>query len=97
MRSRPTGYDDTYAWCDDQPCESQDFVSVPIESLSELLRELADVVAHRDSESIWANQYKQQRDEARRCLREAIQYRNTDMSGYDLVAWVNALGGHDDH
>ena len=37
-----------------------------------LLRELADVVAHRDSETRWASEYKAERDEARECLREAM-------------------------
>ena len=31
-------YPDAYAWADEQPCMSYDFVSVPIESLDELVR-----------------------------------------------------------
>ena len=38
----------------------------------QLERELADMTAIRDSESRWATQYKQERDEARECLLEII-------------------------
>ena len=39
----------------------------------QLERELADMTAFRDSETRWAAQYKQECDEARECLREAMQ------------------------
>jgi len=35
------------------------------EEIERLQGELADVVAHRDSETRWASQYKAERDEAR--------------------------------
>ena len=33
-----------------------------------------------------------ERDKARECLREAICYRDTTMSGYDLEEWREAAG-----
>ena len=71
MRSRPTGYAATYAWCDNQPCSSADFVSVPIESLAFLLRELASVHADIDHTNQFCLDVMRERDEAREC-REAL-------------------------
>jgi hypothetical protein len=45
---------------------------VPASFARQLERELADMTAFRDSEMRWANQYKQERDEARECMREII-------------------------
>jgi hypothetical protein len=39
-----------------------------------------------------ANTLKQERDEAREALREAIQFRDTTLNGYDLDAWLKAAG-----
>jgi hypothetical protein len=39
-----------------------------------------------------ANHLKQERDEAREALREAIQFRDTTLNGYDLDAWLKAAG-----
>ena len=30
--------------------------------------------------------------ETRECLKEAIRFRNTEMSGYDLARWFRAVG-----
>jgi hypothetical protein len=38
------------------------------------------------------NKTKCERDEAMEALREAIQFRNTSMSGYDLEKWMKAAG-----
>jgi len=65
---------------------------VPASFARQLERELADMTAFRDSEMRWANQYKQERDKARECLREAICYRDSSMSGYDLEEWREAAG-----
>ncbi len=35
---------------------------------------------------------ERERDEARAALREAIQFRDTTMNGYDLDAWIKAAG-----
>lgn len=42
------------------------------DEVERLQRELADVIAHRDSETRWAAQYKAERDRARECLREVM-------------------------
>jgi hypothetical protein len=39
-----------------------------------------------------ANTLKQERDQAREALREAIQFRDTTLNGYDLDAWQKAAG-----
>jgi hypothetical protein len=38
------------------------------------------------------NQAIKERDKARECLREAICYRDSTMSGYDLEEWREAAG-----
>jgi hypothetical protein len=38
------------------------------------------------------NQAIKERDKARECLREAICYRDSSMSGYDLEEWREAAG-----
>jgi hypothetical protein len=35
---------------------------------------------------------QRERDEAREALREAIQFRDTTLNGYDLDAWLKAAG-----
>jgi hypothetical protein len=35
---------------------------------------------------------ERERDEAREALREAIQFRDTTLNGYDLDAWLKAAG-----
>ena len=67
--------------------------------VKQLERELADMTADRDSwredAVAWDNELKdaiRERDEARKCLREAITYRNKDASGYDLDEWLKAAG-----
>jgi hypothetical protein len=39
-----------------------------------------------------ANALMMQRDEAREALGEAIQFRDTSLSGYDLDGWMRAAG-----
>lgn len=41
------------------------------------------------------NQAIKERNEARECLREAIQFRNTELNGYDLDRWKMAAGLED--
>ena len=38
------------------------------------------------------NQTKRERDEAIGALREAIKFRDTSLSGYDLDGWMRAAG-----
>lgn len=40
----------------------------------------------------FARKLERERDRARACLREAIQFRNTLLSGYDLQEWQEAAG-----
>jgi hypothetical protein len=35
---------------------------------------------------------ERERDDAREALREAIQFRDTTLNGYDLDAWLKAAG-----
>jgi hypothetical protein len=35
---------------------------------------------------------ERERDQAREALREAIQFRDTTLNGYDLDAWLKAAG-----
>jgi hypothetical protein len=44
----------------------------------------------RDELQVLLQQTRHERDMARECLREAIQYRNREMSGYDLSKWEEA-------
>ena len=43
---------------------------VDAKAYDDLQRELADVIAHRDSETRWAAQYKRERDRARDALKD---------------------------
>jgi len=38
------------------------------------------------------NKTKRERDEAREALREAIQFRDISLNGYDLDLWMKAAG-----
>jgi hypothetical protein len=40
----------------------------------------------------FARKLERERDEAREALREAIQFRDTTLNGYDLDAWLKAAG-----
>jgi len=40
----------------------------------------------------FARQLERELAETRECLKEAIRFRNTEMSGYDLARWFRAVG-----
>jgi uncharacterized protein YllA (UPF0747 family) len=40
----------------------------------------------------FAQRLERERDQAREALREAIQFRDTTLNGYDLDAWLKAAG-----
>jgi|LakMenE01Jun11ns_1017448.scaffolds.fasta_scaffold9882043_2 hypothetical protein len=40
----------------------------------------------------FAKKLERERDQAREALREAIQFRDTTLNGYDLDAWLKAAG-----
>ena len=52
---------------------------------------LAAAKAERDELQVLLQTTRHERDRARECLREAIGYRNKEMSGYDLSKWEEAL------
>jgi len=70
----------------------------------QLERELADMTAFRDSETRWAAQYKQECDEARKCLREIVTgfavcgcnanqiYSHNTITKQTLNRWRKAVG-----
>ena len=50
--------------------------------------ELLIAVCHAD----FCRKLERERNEAREALREAIQFRDTTLNGYDLDAWLKAAG-----
>lgn len=69
---------------------------VPTEWAEQLERERDEARAKFDTLAVEnmleVNKLCKERDEAREALREAIQFRDTSLNGYDLNAWMEAAG-----
>ena len=69
----------------DEICKLYDFAE-------KLERERDDALSQIVQAECRAERFCQERDEAREALREAIQFRDTTLNGYDLDAWLKAAG-----
>jgi hypothetical protein len=59
------------------------------EERNRLVQELSDMTAERDSEQRWANQYKQQRDEARSALELIADHGGTYCADEEMAMTCN--------